>query len=366
MKYLIAILLLSSNLAFGQTLLMEREVEVQIFGKEVFHKDSDGKLLEGHYKIASILGNYSDVHFKKGKKHGKETDYDSSDRVEKTATYKNGRTEGTYTMFHQNGKVSRKGEFVAGEEEGEWRYFNRDGELMATENYKNGKKHGKWWKKMYRSGGQETTFVTEKYENGQHVGHAEEKGEDGKLKWEREYVDSQNYSNKEYFSNGKIKKENYIKSYKIDGKELIYNQLGVLLTERVFNEGQLGKATFFYENSNKESVHNYKHGKRDGLYQEYTDTGIKIEEGNFKDNYKNGVWKAYDDESGSLLSKTYYEAGVKHGSIIKYNEANKVSVEGTYKNGEKHGIWKHYNLSGQLTEEVEYELGREISRKEYK
>ncbi|MGB1000420.1 MAG: toxin-antitoxin system YwqK family antitoxin, partial [Flavobacteriales bacterium] len=107
-------------------------------------------------------------------------------------------------------------------------------------------------------------------------------------------------------------------------------------------------------------------GKKNGLYESYNDKGIKIEEGNFKSDYKNGIWKRYDSRDGHLLYETTFADNVKNGIAKEYNKANKVSAEGMFKNNEKNGVWKHYNLAGKLKKEVSYNLGKEISTKAYK
>ena len=115
-------LLISFSTSFGQNLMMKTDVKTQRFGKEIFYKDANNNPLDGHYKIANERGNYSDIHFKKGKKDGE------------------------------------------------------------------------WWK-LYH-GQSQIFYVTENYKDDEYFGHSEEKGEDGILKWERDYVNNQTYSHK--------------------------------------------------------------------------------------------------------------------------------------------------------------------------
>ncbi len=360
---IVAILLTCS--VFSQTLLMKNDIKTQRFGKEVFYKTNDNNLLDGHYKIADSRGNYSDIHFKKGKKHGAAIDYDYEGRKLVQRNFENGKQNGTYTSFFQNGKVRVKGEFVKGKQDGKWKYFDDKGVVKTLEIYKNGKKEGKWWKKI-TSQNQAVAVVTENYKNDQHFGHSEEKNEDGKLNWEREYVNNLSYTHKGYHPNGKIYIEKTLKDGKLDGKELKYNANGVLLTQKLYKEDQLQQLITYYENGNKKSLNNYAHGKRNGLFEEYTEKGIKYKSGDYKDDFKTGIWKIFAQNDGSLISETTYVNGIKNGITKIYNVANKVSSEGNFKNNEKDGIWKSYNLAGKLIKEIEYKLGREISSKEYK
>ncbi len=361
----IIISLFLSVTAFSQTLLMKSDVKTQRFGKEVLYKTKDNNLLNGHYKIGDSRGNYTDAHFKNGKKHGKVIDYDYNDRKLVERNFKNGKQDGRYTSYYQSGKVRVQGDFVNGKQDGKWKYFDEKGKVTALENYENGQKEGKWWKKKtYQN--QIISMVIEHYKDNQLFGHAEQKGEDGKLNWEREYTNNISYTHKGYYPNGKLYIEKTLVDGKLDGKELIYNQNGILLTQRLFREDQLQEEVGYYENGNKKYLNSYKYRKRNGLFERYDEKGIKTEEGNYKDDYKSGVWKTYSAHDGSLITETTFVNGIKNGITKNYNVANKVSSEGNYKNNEKDGVWKHYNLAGKLVKEVEYKLGREISSKEYK
>ena len=134
----------------------------------------------------------------------------------------------------------------------------------------------------------------------------------------------------------------------------------------IFKDDQLQKSTKYYANGNKEETFNYSSGKKDGVYEFFTENGIKIEEGLYKNEYKNGLWKRYDSKDEHLLYETNFIDNVKNGIAKEYNNANRVSAEGMFKNNVKDGMWKHYNLAGKLTKEISYELGKEISTKEYK
>ncbi len=110
----------------------------------------------------------------------------------------------------------------------------------------------------------------------------------------------------------------------------------------------------------------FKHVKKDGLYQQCNEKGIFEKEGQFKDGYKNGVWKSLNANDGRLLSVITFSNSLKNGITKIYNEANRVAEEGTYKNDAKDGVWKVYNLAGKLIQEIDYQLGKELSSKTFK
>lgn len=348
----------------AQAYLMWNEVETQRFGKETLYKDKSGNLLDGHYKIAERSGAYSDLHFKNGKKDGKSTDYDFKERVIKKATYKNGKTNGKYTTYHQNGKIRTEGDFDMGKLDGEWRSYDDKGKLKTIENYKKGKKDGKWWKEIDQQT-QSKSYITEFYKDDIPFGHWEEKGDDGKLRWERDYKNQDSYTQKKYHSNGKLYMQYTLLNDELEGERLEYDPEGVLLARMVFKEGQPQLSESFFENGQKEKVINYAHGKLNGVYQEFTEEGVKIVEGNHKDDFREGVWRFFEPRKGNPKEDVTYKGGKKNGLYKLYNEAKGVEIEGSYRNGEKDGLWKTYRLDGSLSQETQYQLGKEVSNKTY-
>ena len=122
----------------------------------------------------------------------------------------------------------------------------------------------------------------------------------------------------------------------------------------------------YFENGVLETKTSYKYGKVNGLYERYNEDGIKITEGTRKDTYKEGIWKIFEGKKGRLISEINYENNKPNGSAKFYDSKSKsLKEEGQYLNGKQDGKWKSYDPSGELTKEVEYEKGRQISEKSY-
>ncbi|MEM7486525.1 MAG: toxin-antitoxin system YwqK family antitoxin [Bacteroidota bacterium] len=359
------VLLLIGNSIFAQTYLTWYDVEKQQFGREIIFKDNANNVLEGHYKISDERGNYFDLNFKNGKKHGQSKEYDYNDRVLKIMNYEDGIANGTFTTYHQNGKIQKQGYFLKGEEEGKWETFDDKGELMTLENYKNGLKEGKWMKKLHYSSQNISGVRTEYYKNNEPTGHWKEKYEDGTLIWERDHTANDSYIQKDYFPNGKLRFHKQLKDGKLDGDKLEYNQDGVLLRKMKFIEDQLQISELFHKNAAKKEVQHYDYGKKNGLYELYHENGTKILSGNYADGYKDGVWKNYNAKNGIISEKTTFKNNVKNGLYLKYNKAERLSREGNYLNDVKHGTWKFYNLAGKLNKEIVYDRGKITSSKEF-
>ncbi len=269
------ITLISINISFSQNLLMEADVKIQRFGKDIYYKDSNDKLLEGDYKIADKRGNYTEVTFVKGQKEGKSTKYNYKGKVIIDKNFLKGKGIGKYITYHDNGKVYTKGQFVDGEQDGKWVNYGSKGKVTSIEFYKNGKKTGKWerfdkkgkiraieyyledkktgkwWSKKYYPQYQTYSYLTENYKNNRLFGYAEDKREDGTLKWERNYKEPYTYTHKGYHPNGKPALVYTIDESRYDGEMIEYRADGSVLSTKVYKLGQLVKASKNFETTRK-------------------------------------------------------------------------------------------------------------------
>lgn len=148
-----------------------------------------------------------------------------------------------------------------------------------------------------------------------------------------------------------------------------------------YKDGELdGLDVVYYKNNIKEIGH-WKDGKQNGLFQMYTEEGILIDSGTFKNgerdglteqfyndtgklrvsgNYKNGVlegeFKAYYP-SGTLQGKINYKDGEMNGEFEEYYENKNIRLSGSYKNSLQDGEWKSYLEDGSLQTIVNYKDG---------
>lgn len=58
-------------------------------------------------------------------------------------------------------------------------------------------------------------------------------------------------------------------------------------------------------------------------------------------------------------------AGNLQGAYKEFYASGKVRQEGNYKDDQKDGTWKYYDASGKLTAEVIYEKGNRIKTVDY-
>ena len=148
-----------------------------------------------------------------------------------------------------------------------------------------------------------------------------------------------------------------------------------------YKNGELdGLNVVYYKNNIKEIGH-WKDGKQNGLFQMYTEDGILIDSGTFKNgerdgvtkqfyndtgklrvsaNYKNGVlegeFKAYYP-NGNLQGEVNYVNGEMNGDFKEYHENKKIRLSGSYKNSLQEGEWKFYLEDGTLESIINYKDG---------
>ena len=100
----------------------------------------------------------------------------------------------------------------------------------------------------------------------------------------------------EYYSNGNLKLEIYIKNGLPHGTCVIY-----------------------FDNNNPKEIRSYKDGMFHGVWRTYNEKGVLTSEAEYINNKKNGLWQIWD-ESGTLRYKLNYSIGKKIGVWKMWNK----------------------------------------------
>ncbi|WMX13293.1 MULTISPECIES: energy transducer TonB [unclassified Aureispira] len=103
------------------------------------------------------------------------------------------------------------------------------------------------------------------------------------------------------------------------------------------------------------SLSTYKYEDRDvlhGSYMSWSDDGLKTSEGNYKNNYKEGIWKFYS--YGKLYSEGIYTKGEKQGLWKYYYQNGKVESELYWKDDLREGAFVEYDTLGMVVNEGMY------------
>ena len=83
-----------------------------------------------------------------------------------------------------------------------------------------------------------------------------------------------------------------------------------------------------------------------------------LEEGTYKDNKKEGIWKEYYD-NGNLKSEITYVSNKPDGYAKLYYESVKLSEEGIWKGVKWVGNYKYYHENGKIAIEGDWKDGKE-------
>ncbi|MBX9808383.1 MAG: hypothetical protein K2X95_11370 [Flavobacteriaceae bacterium] len=124
-----------------------------------------------------------------------------------------------------------------------------------------------------------------------------------------------------------------------DGQWNYYHKASkTIMTIENYNKGNLeGQRSVFYANGKTAEEVSYKNNLKNGPYKRYTETGIIIEESNYKNNQFDGLAIFRDPDDGTIVSK------------------------GKFFNGKKAGIWQFFN-KGKLVKEENMSYPQNISK----
>ncbi|MBO7244784.1 MAG: toxin-antitoxin system YwqK family antitoxin [Alphaproteobacteria bacterium] len=124
---------------------------------------------------------------------------------------------------------------------------------------------------------------------------------------------------KEYYENGKLKRETPYKNGVNEGIEKGYYESGNLFGEVPYKNGMPeGIVKEYYENGNLRFEVPYKNRAREGIAKEYYENGNLRTETLYKNDKKDGISKAYY-ENGKLKSEAIFKEGEAISGFI-YNE----------------------------------------------
>jgi antitoxin component YwqK of YwqJK toxin-antitoxin module len=90
-----------------------------------------------------------------------------------------------------------------------------------------------------------------------------------------------------------------------------------------------------------------------------------VEEGDYKDNKKTGIWKLYWP-NGNVKQEAEYKNNRPSGKYTNYYESGKVEEEGNWKNNANTGSFKRYHPNGQVAQEKTFsEQGKSTGKTTY-
>jgi antitoxin component YwqK of YwqJK toxin-antitoxin module/Flp pilus assembly protein TadD len=303
---------------------------------------------ENGYK--SFEGTYS-----KGDFNGVVKVYNENGALQRKMIIRDEATQDTTIYFYPNGEISAKVPVIDGLTSGLAEYYHETGEKASLIKYANDKREGKSY--FYHGNGQ--------------------------LKSDPTY--SENYFDGPYISyhqNGAIKDSGAYSEGTKTGAWKSYNPFGILITEESYDErGKFTGVRISYDNSGrKESEFTYNKGdisayklynlagevisegeKKWGKFkfENYNLHGVKIADGFYHGDHKEGRWTFYDNYGNKLSEEEYNEDGELIGTDKTYYSTGQLKSEFNYTNGEQDGYYAEYYLNGKKSEEGWHTLGKQ-------
>ena len=194
-----------------------------------------------------------------------------------------------------------------------------------------GKKQGAW-KKNHKNG---RLRYEGNFKDDRPVGLFRYYYDSGKLQATNNHLeDGVSVAHHSYHVNGKIKAKGVYLKQRKDSLWLFYNDAEILVLEEVYRNDTLNGFSKSY----------------------YPQTGVPLEELNYKMGIKHGPWKKYF-ENGKPWLEGNYEKGDLDGSFAIYTEEGKPVHKGQYDRGLRLGRWLVYNADGSVKTQDIYKKG---------
>ena len=296
----------------------------------------------------------AEAHFKHGKKHGLETEWFPSGLKQKENNFNNGRPDGTWITWNENGKKSAESTFDYGKPLS-FKGWNEKGELKLSK--------------------KETDYTQVGTANFAEI----EKREDG-LHYKR--GDESPYSGKAYEASlfGNKRKEGNFKNGLKDGLWIEWDESQRKISQIPYREGKLHGISLHWGPVNRELYrYNYENGEEielpektaglvnlseltsgiDGFSGEvfslHHSNGEKLQQGKLVEGKRDGVWLEWDDKGVKKYELTYSSGRLLRSLAWKGNQKKpeKGIINGS-------GILKRWHDNGKLAVEKKYIDGNEL------
>jgi len=341
--------------------------------------------------------------------------------VSSEGLFKDGKPEGFWKSYYVTGIKKSEGRRTNFLLDSIWIFYDQAGDTIEKINYLIGKKNG--WYYKYKKEAPRGVYIYSKelfagdkkegtayvyypdgkiqqtiaYNSGKKEGLSKEYDKDGNiitlLEYNNDFLVSRERINrtdikglkqgdwKEFYPNGRIKKEETYVDGNLNGYYKEYDIRGTLVLTMLYDKGAIvkslvedepdievvnrydqdGKMIYSgpYRNKIPVGIHREygKDGKTINAFK-YNDAGLLLSEGLIDEaGNSNGRWKDFYP-NGKILAEGQYTDNRRTGTWKFYNLLQKIEQTGAYNNGRPDGLWKWYYENGTLLREEEYFQGQ--------
>ncbi len=236
--------------------------------------------------------------------------------------------------------------YIMGKKEGKSFYYHPTGELKLIVFYKNGKKQG-----LSREFSKDSTLVTVvQYKDNYVIDKERVNRVDEEGKRQGTY--------REYYENGKIKKEEHYLDDELHGYYREFNGKGELVMAMRYERGKMMEEI---DEDMKELL---------DMKSTYDQQGRLIFTGGYKEGVPVGIHRFYDttgvvenaylyNELGQKVSEGIIdEQGKREGSWTDFYPSGKIRAKGTYVNSKRSGTWTYFFPNGGIEQKGKFERDR--------
>lgn len=249
---------------------------------------------------------------------------------------------------YPNGQVKKEYTVVDGKLEGTFQSFYENGNPHVCATYRNGVRTGLCVTYYANGNIKEKATYADGFPNGLQECYFENGNPKSRIVLQMGIV---NGIIEEYYSDrGQLEERGTISSW-----DAQLNPIFEGIYESRYDNGQLSILATFAKKTEQSicSACTYKkmrirrHGPLEGVYKEFTPTGIVTDECYFRDGKRYGLRKRFHP-NGQKHSKAYYVDGKKNGACIVYVRGIRRQREHWF-NGKREGPVEYYDKTGQLS-----------------
>ena len=322
-------------------------------------------------------------------------------QVSSEGVMRNNKPDGYWRTYYVTGVIKSEGKRTNYLLDSIWNFYNQAGEQTQRISYKLGEKSGYSIRYSYDNPlnpGQPTVITKELYVNGKKEGNSYYYYPTGELKFllyykdgkkqgiSREYtkdstlITVMEYNNnyvvnrerlnrtdptgrkqgtyRDYYENGKIKKEEHYLDNQLHGYYREFNGKGELVMAMRYERGQIMEEI---DEDLKELL---------DMKSTYDENGRIIFTGGYKEDVPVGIHRFYDttgavenaflyNELGQKISEGIIdEQGRKKGAWIDFYTSGEVRAKGLYQNNQRSSAWTFYYRTGGIEQKGRFERGR--------
>lgn len=281
--------------------------------------------------------------FNNNLEHGLWKDFYPNGEVSGTGLYANGRQQGEWKFYFENGTLRERGFYFQGLPDSTWELFYPDGKLNSKGSFAKNEMKGLW--SFWYADGSKSQEIDYTNTNESRIMNSWNK-EGGQV------IKEGNGNYTDYYLNGKISEVGKVTNGSRSGSWKKFTEQGILREEGEYRNSQYYVINSFTLTGKPQVV------KGEGTYENYYDSlGTVQEVGLINGGLRTGVWKVLYASNGEVSQEVNYVQGQMTGKQSAYFETGEISQEGDLIDNQRDGEWKWYYLNGQVESTVTFIKG---------